>query len=847
MADNVYNMFDNGCDEQNGIMKQRNNGKQNGGYASDSRDENTSCSETSHQTETYSECGRYDSCCDESQKGQQCETKDFEKIDLPCLKRRIWSPNKSSSGKNKLSSDNCVVFTENSEDFENQSNSESEYEPKKRRRKQLHSDKNMVYPFWGDTHQPFIEFDNTRMFLKFRKEQNTFRCTECDIVFSSESDLITHMVSHDAEISDKQEVTKEDKLKNDNKNDIPLTVIKYETKTGLSGEDLLRMHKEAENKMTRCQYCNVTFPSKKGVEKHISFKHKDKLAETGQGPNEPLVCVLCGKILKTKYSLKKHWQVHSESKDFKCTICDKGFAYRRSLEMHVKGHEYAKQYETQGHVGGENHNLTNHSKKETFKIAEGNRLKIDLNENSGKIMDKSTDSDVYITRCDEDGKKVFQCVSCMKTFDSEPFVIEHAGNGCTLKKNKPQKCPICNKILKTSVADHIRIHTGERPYECPICGKMFKRGYHLQIHQQTAHSDDKPWHCDEPGCGKSFKRKDKLQCHKRTHSTEKPYICLDCGNSYKQSHHLSRHRRRMHDNTKYSLKKHWQVHSESKDFKCTICDKGFAYRRSLEMHVKGHEYAKQYETQGHVGGENHNLTNHSKKETFKIAEGNRLKIDLNENSGKIMDKSTDSDVYITRCDEDGKKVFQCVSCMKTFDSEPFVIEHAGNGCTLKKNKPQKCPICNKILKTSVADHIRIHTAHSDDKPWHCDEPGCGKSFKRKDKLQCHKRTHSTEKPYICLDCGNSYKQSHHLSRHRRRMHDNVETKTKMENVEEEIRNELVCVDFNGMEQFIREAYDNDDKTAKMKGNDFKNDSNESWDMSKQIAETISNISEKDDS
>lgn len=465
MPDNVSKMFENGCSEQqNHNRKQLNDGKQNGGYSSHMKDDKITRSDQVEKS--YSECSENDSYPVESQKEKNCEIKEFDKVALPCLKRRIWSPSKTSPGKNKLPGDGFNTFTENSEDYENPNNSESEYEPKKRRRKQLHPDKNMEFSFWGDTHQPFIEFDNTRMFLKFRKERNTFRCAECDIVFNNERDLITHILSHESETSEKQEVVKGDNQKNESKNDVSFTVTKFETKSGLSGEDLLRMHKEAENQMTRCQYCNVTFPSKKGVEKHISFKHKDKLTETGYGQNKPLVCVLCGKILKTKYSLKKHWQVHSESKDFKCTICDKGFAYRRSLEMHVKGHEYAKQYEIQGHVEVEGHNSKNLSKKDNFEEGEPNtcRLKTDLNNKNSKRNEdtgNSSDSDVYITRSDEDGKKVYQCVACMKTFDREPSVIEHAGNGCTLKKNKPQKCPICKKILKTSVADHIRIHTGK--------------------------------------------------------------------------------------------------------------------------------------------------------------------------------------------------------------------------------------------------------------------------------------------------------------------------------------------------------------------------------------------------
>ncbi|KAI7878777.1 hypothetical protein K492DRAFT_106047, partial [Lichtheimia hyalospora FSU 10163] len=61
-----------------------------------------------------------------------------------------------------------------------------------------------------------------------------------------------------------------------------------------------------------------------------------------------------------------------------------------------------------------------------------------------------------------------------------------------------------------------------RVYECDICNKTFTRPYNLRSHQRT-HTDERPYHCDDPGCDLRFARPHDLKRHQLLHSGIKPH------------------------------------------------------------------------------------------------------------------------------------------------------------------------------------------------------------------------------------------------------------------------------------------------------------------------------------
>ncbi|XP_070593092.1 zinc finger protein 331-like [Erythrolamprus reginae] len=303
-----------------------------------------------------------------------------------------------------------------------------------------------------------------------------------------------------------------------------------------------------------------------------------------------------------------------------------------------------------------------------------------------------------------------------------------------LNKDDPPEKEACGKIStdESGLCDCCRSHTvgrqnehgkrprrtvsvtlsqrvqGEKPYQCLECGKSFRDSSYLISHKRI-HTGEKPYKCKE--CGKSFRFAQSLTSHNKIHTGEKPYECPKCGKTFSQ---------------KYQYTVHNRNHTGEKPYKCTECGKRFTNSSCLTSHKRIHTGEKPY----------------------KCPE-----------CGKSFRAS--SSLTAHKMIHTGEKPYKCKNCGKSFRQKCQYIVH---NRIHTGEKPYKCLECGKCFRSAkhLPSHKRIHTG---EKPFECKE--CGKTFSEKHHFTEHNRIHTGEKPYKCAECGRCFTVSSSLTSHQR--------------------------------------------------------------------------------
>ncbi|KAF8788103.1 Myoneurin like protein [Argiope bruennichi] len=190
------------------------------------------------------------------------------------------------------------------------------------------------------------------------------------------------------------------------------------------------------------------------------------------------ICNVCHKVIKHKYNLKRHMQIHEGEKTHRCDFCEKSFHQKSNLQIHVRMHTGDKPFpcDVCGMRFRENFYLKRH-------------MQI------------------------HDGEKNHRCDFCEKSFqekcDLQIHIRTHTGE-------KPFTCDVCGLRFKAKkfFKSHMQIHKGGYPHKCYICGKSYAQKYYLNVHFRS-HTGEKPFSCDV--CGKGFTQKCVLNRHMKSH------------------------------------------------------------------------------------------------------------------------------------------------------------------------------------------------------------------------------------------------------------------------------------------------------------------------------------------
>ncbi|XP_060905183.1 zinc finger protein 574 [Labrus mixtus] len=423
----------------------------------------------------------------------------------------------------------------------------------------------------------------------------------------------------------------------------------------------------------------------------------------------------------------------------------------------------------------------------------------------------------------------YECSECSLLFQTPEDFLQHQGEHF-LGQDKESGEPgvmggfeeVRGKEETMERVEDIRVRVAEkratawaRPQQCELCNRTFtsvnRLAAHKRVHEQGTHE------C--PECGKVFKKATSLQTHMRTHSGVARYLCVDCGNGFTTEMTLIMHRKShtadpLHkcqfcnktftNMTKYLYHRRTHLNRDPSGTSAPVSTVSAPRRASLsalailqrarekknsqtaevninllapltedEMEKLGEDPVQSSQSK-EGGGEEEQQTEEDTMELSAPPEVNTQDPKQVEDAPKSV-SATDSaslentGVGGTPGPADSAEVapaasdkgsFSCRSCSKTFPSQLQLVHHRRKSHVTERTFV--CGICGKSFKKQihVRNHIRTHTG---ERPFQCSD--CGKTFSSLANLMRHNLVHSGVRPYRCDVCHRSFSQSSNLRQH----------------------------------------------------------------------------------
>ena len=334
------------------------------------------------------------------------------------------------------------------------------------------------------------------------------------------------------------------------------TIVKcdYCCMTFTSKREFFKHRKLKSEKLYRCEICAKPFPYRGYFLVHMKI-HSEEPGKMNH------VCSECGQSSKNYTELKKHMISHTGEHIYKCCQCPKTFPHFHNLRSHMSVHK------APGLIKCSccNQFFPTRAALSEHKMA----LQEIVCGLCGQVFPNKASRIIHYKTEHED--KILRCHTCKRMYSTQKELEEHmAKHGRRSRK----QCPVCGRMV-TNLRNHMVTHkpieemTETELWMCDKCPSKFRTNATLMNHMKTNHSEQRS-KCHL--CLQSFKSYKGLYRHlNNVHSNLMPYQCEVCGKRCK---------------LKSNLKIHMRVHSNTKMFPCQLCSQAFNYKSSLEGHMR---------------------------------------------------------------------------------------------------------------------------------------------------------------------------------------------------------------------------------------------------------------------
>ncbi|KAF5294031.1 hypothetical protein FQR65_LT10936 [Abscondita terminalis] len=388
-------------------------------------------------------------------------------------------------------------------------------------------------------------------FCDDKKKEEYFRCTICNLKFTTETTFLNHYSS----IHELSKINRDESF--------VCEICKSEFKKRAEIVKHIKSEHSHENEKKRniCKIYNGTVNDGAELKTRLEIKREFSQKENVQEKKGLYIkCEMCTVIFEKKSDLNKHMRDHHGQKssrvrrhksdivaEYFCDVCGKGFTRKFDMQKHRKSK----------HPNDPNPKIEQTEQQKNVQLLKKCRVPSD------------------------DNKTYYKCEICNKLFrQSYNFMRHQTVHTGGLHRHitehhygvKKYHCDVCGKSFaaKATRDDHKNIHTNDRPFICDICGKAFRQKASLHIHK-LFHGDNYRFTCDI--CGKKYRRASELKIHSWLHTGHKPHQCSICEAKFRLSQ---------------DLKRHLKIHDKLNECVCVECGSTFRQERYLKNHKKTH-------------------------------------------------------------------------------------------------------------------------------------------------------------------------------------------------------------------------------------------------------------------